>query len=121
MTNNLYTPTKEQINKYKPIIEEYLTRIKTVTDEETDKDFRTMDDEQLYKKYVLDLTGEQINPKQLCEILRILGWELIDSDYNSNDYFQNLQKEDEESCISNLIIQSNNDTFELILQTNELC
>lgn len=123
MTNNLYTPTKEQINKYKPIIEEYLTRIKNLSNEEIDNDMEALNAMNFYQfemKYKLYLTGEQISPAQLCEIIKSLGWEFTDSDWNSHDYFQYFQKDDEEGYTRYLIIGSNCESFELWLQTKDI-
>lgn len=109
---NRWHLTDEIIEKFKPILSEYLNKVENVTIEQMEK----MSNEELG----LDFSDKGINPSQLVDLLKDFGYE--DENYDDNgwelDFWITMKRrkgEFFESGCETLIIAGCGMTFELKL------
>lgn len=79
---NRYYSTEEQKEKFIPIIQDFINRIESASEEEV-------------YDIELDLTDQGINPSQIWDILNVLGYEdeYIDSNGWELDFWIKFEKE----------------------------
>lgn len=112
---NRWKLTEEVKNKYKPIIAEFLNKMRVLTVEEIEK----MDN----KEFTLHLSDTKLRPYTLLELMKDFGYENVE--FNDNgwelDFWISIQNNAEEynSTCEKLCIHGCGMTFELNLSVSE--
>lgn len=112
---NRWNLTDEIREKYVPIVKGFLDKISVLEPTEIE----SMDNDE----FKIDLSGTELNPSRLKDILEELGYEEDDTDHNGwqMDFWIKMVKEIQTDCstINNLVITGCGMTFELGLSVKD--
>lgn len=113
---NRWKLTKEVREKYLPIINGFLEKVRSVTDEQIDN----FDNDY----FTIDLSGTELNPTTLIDLMKEVGYEKVNSDENGWqwDFWIDMRSTDNvvypTEC-ERLCIHGTGMTFELHLSVRE--